>query len=65
LRCFRIVEIQRLDAVRLYGLHAVWKDVGQRMLDDGCQHRSGNREEDGCCRRRYRSQQRAEVMRTI
>ena len=48
LRCFRIVEIQRLDAVRLYGAHAIWKDVGHRLLDDGCRHRTGNREEDGC-----------------
>jgi len=29
------VEIQRLDAVKLYGPHVVWKDVGQRLLDDG------------------------------
>jgi hypothetical protein len=48
LRCFRAVEIQRADAVRLYGPHAVWKDVGLRLLDDGCVHRSGRHEEDGC-----------------
>jgi hypothetical protein len=48
LRCLRIVEIQRMDAVRLYGPHAIWKDVGQRLPDDGCQHRSGRHEEDGC-----------------
>jgi hypothetical protein len=48
LRCFRAVEIQRADAVRLYGPHAVWKDVGLRLLDDGCEHRSGRHEEDGC-----------------
>lgn len=48
LRCFRTVEIQRLDAVRLYGPHAVWKDVGNRLLDDGCQVRTGRLEEDGC-----------------
>jgi hypothetical protein len=48
LRCFRIVEIQRLDAVKLYGPHAVWKDVGQHLLDDGCRHRTGSHEEDGC-----------------
>jgi hypothetical protein len=49
LRCFRCVEIQRLDEVRLYGPHAVWKDVGQALLDDGCQQRTGRRlEEDGC-----------------
>jgi hypothetical protein len=48
LRCFRIVEIQHADAVKLHGPHAIWKDVGQRLLDDGCQHRTGSREEDGC-----------------
>jgi hypothetical protein len=48
LRCFRAVEIQKADAVRLYGPHAVWKDVGQGLLDDGCQHRTGRHEEDGC-----------------
>jgi hypothetical protein len=47
-RCFRIVEIQKADAIRLYGPHAVWKDVGNRLLDDGCQHRTGRHEEDGC-----------------
>jgi hypothetical protein len=34
-------EIQNADAARLYGLHAVWKDVGQKLLDDGCKHRIG------------------------
>jgi hypothetical protein len=34
-------EIQSADAARLYGLHTVWKDVGQKLLDDGCKHRSG------------------------
>jgi hypothetical protein len=48
LRCRRVVEIQKVDAIRLYGPHAVWKDVGQRLLDDGCQHRTGRHEEDGC-----------------
>lgn len=48
LRCFRIVEIQRLDAVKLYGPDAAWKDVGRRLLDNGCQHRTGRHEEDGC-----------------
>jgi hypothetical protein len=47
-RCFRCVEIQRLDAVRLFGPHAVWKDVAQRLLDDGCRIRTGRHEEDGC-----------------
>ena len=48
LRCFRAVEIRRLDAIKLYGPHSVWKDVGQRLLDGGCQHRTGRLEEDGC-----------------
>jgi hypothetical protein len=47
-RCSRAVEIQRLDAVKLYGPHAIWKDVGQRLLDDGCKIRTGRHEEDGC-----------------
>jgi hypothetical protein len=47
-RCARTVEIQRLDAVKLYGPHAVWKNIGQRLLDDGCQGRTGRLEEDGC-----------------
>jgi hypothetical protein len=47
-RCSRCVEIQHLDAVKLYGPHAVWKDVGKRLLDDGCQVRTGRPEENGC-----------------
>jgi hypothetical protein len=47
-RCERTVEIQTVDAVRLYGGNAVWKDVGQRLLDDTCQQRTGRHEEDGC-----------------
>jgi hypothetical protein len=47
-RCMRIVEIQKADAVRLYGPEAVWKDVGQRLLDNTCQQRTGRHEEDGC-----------------
>jgi hypothetical protein len=38
-RCSRCVEIQRLDAVRLYGPHATWREVGERLLDDGCRVR--------------------------
>jgi hypothetical protein len=47
-RCGRIVEIQTADAVRLAGPQAVWKDVGQRLLDETCTQRSGRLEEDGC-----------------
>jgi hypothetical protein len=51
LRCQRIVEIQRANAIRLYGPHAVYavyQDVGQALLDGGCEHRTGSHEEDGC-----------------
>ena len=47
-RCGRPVEIQKADATRLYGEKAVWKDVGQRLLDNTCQQRTGRHEEDGC-----------------
>jgi hypothetical protein len=47
-RCSRIVEIQKADAIRLYGQRAIWKDVGQRLLDDTCTQRTGRHEEDGC-----------------
>jgi hypothetical protein len=47
-RCRRIVEIQKADAVRLYGPKSVWKNVAQRLLDNTCQQRTGRHEEDGC-----------------
>ena len=47
-RCDRVVEIQKTDAVRLYGEHAIWKDVGQRLLDNTCRERTGSHEDDGC-----------------
>ncbi|WP_249209924.1 hypothetical protein [Bradyrhizobium manausense] len=47
-RCNRIVEIQKADAARLYGAQALWKDVGQRLLDNTCKERTGRHEEDGC-----------------
>jgi hypothetical protein len=46
-RCGRTVEIQKVDAIRLYGPETVWKDVGQRLLDNTCQQRTGRHEEDG------------------
>lgn len=47
-RCGRMVEIQKVDAVRMYGRDAVWWDVGQRLLDNTCTQRTGRHEEDGC-----------------
>ncbi len=47
-RCGRTVEIQKADALRLYGAEAVWREIGQRLLDDTCTRRTGRYEEDGC-----------------
>lgn len=47
-RCERIVEIQKVNAIRLYGQQARWKEVAQRLLDNTCQNRTGRHEEDGC-----------------
>jgi hypothetical protein len=47
-RCGRIVEVQKADAVRLYGSEALWRDAGLRLLRDTCQQRTGRYEEDGC-----------------
>ena len=47
-RCGRTVEIQKADAIRLYGSRAFWKEVGLRLLDDTCMQRTGRHEEDGC-----------------
>jgi hypothetical protein len=48
LRCLRVVEIRKTDMIRLCGPHAIWKDVGQRLLDHGGQQRTGRHEQDGC-----------------
>jgi hypothetical protein len=47
-RCARLLEIQKVDAVRLYGREARWKDVVRRLLDNTCAQRTGRHEEDGC-----------------
>ena len=47
-RCGRTIEIQKVDAIRLFGERAFWKDVGLRLLDDTCTQRTGRHEEDGC-----------------
>jgi hypothetical protein len=43
-RCGRTVEIQKVDAVRLYGPNAIWWHVGQRLLDNTCASRTGRYE---------------------
>jgi hypothetical protein len=47
-RCGRTIEIQKVDATRLYGPDAVWRDIGQRLLGSTCTRRTGRHEEDGC-----------------
>jgi len=47
-RCARTVEIQKSDAVRLYGPDATWKHVSQRLLANTCTQSTGRHEEDGC-----------------
>lgn len=47
-RCARIVEMQRAEAIRYFGADAIWKNVGQRLLDQTCTIRTGRHEEDGC-----------------
>lgn len=47
-RCAKIVEIRKVDAVRLYGPEAIWREIGRRLLDDTCTQRTGRHEEDGC-----------------
>ncbi|MBB4426600.1 hypothetical protein GGD66_005170 [Bradyrhizobium sp. CIR48] len=47
-RCARTVEIQKVDVIRLYGQNAIWRDVGQRLLNNTCINRTGRHEEDGC-----------------
>ena len=47
-RCGRAVEIRRDDAIAKFGADARWRQVGQRLLDDGCELRTGHHEEDGC-----------------
>lgn len=47
-RCARIVEIQKADAIRLFGQDAIWRDVGRCLLDNTCTERTGRHEEDGC-----------------
>ncbi|GLH79740.1 hypothetical protein SSBR45G_46490 [Bradyrhizobium sp. SSBR45G] len=47
-RCGRTLEIQKADAVRLYGPETTWQDLSQRLLNDTCTQRTGRYEEDGC-----------------
>ena len=48
LKCFRTVEITRAEALQRYDPGSLWKEVAVRLLADGCMHRTGRHEEDGC-----------------
>jgi hypothetical protein len=43
-----LFSVCRDPVVRLYWPHAVWKDVGQALLDGSCQQLTGSHEEGGC-----------------
>jgi hypothetical protein len=47
-RCGRAVEIRRDDAIARFGADAKWRQVGQRLLNEGCEVRTGQYEVDGC-----------------
>ena len=47
-KCRRLVEVQTADALRLFGPHTLWKDAAMKLLEGGCQARTGNRDTDGC-----------------
>lgn len=48
LKCFRIVTVSREEALRRYDGNSLWKLVAALLLGDGCAHRTGRYEEDGC-----------------
>jgi hypothetical protein len=48
LKCFRVVSIGRQEALRRYDGGSLWREVAMRLLADGCAHRTGRHEEDGC-----------------
>ncbi|WP_256805741.1 hypothetical protein [Bradyrhizobium sp. Bra64] len=48
LKCFRVVQLAREEALRRYDGGSLWKEVAMRLLADGCAHRTGRHEEDGC-----------------
>lgn len=48
LRCFCIVEVTVSDGIKLYGGQAPTRDVGRKLLEQGCQSRTGSRDDDGC-----------------
>lgn len=48
LKCVRLVAIEREEALRRFDGNSLWKLVAVRLLGDGCAHRTGRHEEDGC-----------------
>jgi hypothetical protein len=48
LKCFRVVQLTREEALARYDGGSLWREVAMRLLADGCAHRTGRHEEDGC-----------------
>ena len=65
LRCFRCVEIERLDAVRLYVPDAVRKDLDQALFDGGCQQQMGSHEMMDVGRAGHEPKQRQKAQRGV
>ncbi|MCS3893295.1 hypothetical protein M2171_002428 [Bradyrhizobium japonicum USDA 38] len=47
-RCQRVVREYRRDLIARWGADALWRDVGQRLLNERCEIRTGRHEENGC-----------------
>lgn len=47
-RCMRVVREYRRDLIARWGADALWRDIGQRLLNERCDQRTGRHEEDGC-----------------
>jgi hypothetical protein len=48
LKCFRVVSLTRAEALARYDPGSLWRPVAIRVLADGCMHRTGRHEDDGC-----------------
>lgn len=48
LRSFKVVEELRRDLIARWGASTTWREAGQRLLDERCEHRTGSHEDDGC-----------------
>jgi hypothetical protein len=43
-----LFSIRSLVKGERYDVGSLWKEIAVRLLADGCEHRTGHHEEDGC-----------------